>query len=372
MGKSVTKIRATDYPIFIGDIFKSLNDGIVSKKYSSIFILADENTAKHCLPVITEKFKSIHHSPAFASAAAGRPFTFHLISIPPGEQNKILDTVEFIWSKLVEGKADRHSILINLGGGVVTDIGGFAAATYKRGVDFIHVPTTLLSMADASIGGKTGFDFREIKNSIGLIKNPQAVFIYPGFLKTLPVDEFKSGLAEIIKHGLIAGKKTWKDILDLKTNVNDISADKIAATVKIKLSIVQQDPDEKNIRRQLNFGHTIGHALESWMIQKGEATFHGYCVAAGMIAEMHLSEQLAGLSAKERDEAQNLLLSIFPKINFNEQDIDAILSYMEQDKKNTSGKIGFVLLNKPGKMLIDQFVEKEKIKEALDYYRLLQ
>ncbi len=354
------RIRNTEYPIFIGDVLDKLYDCVTARKYSSLFILTDENTNKFCIPALKKS------GPKFQDAK--------VICVSSGEQNKTLQTVENIWQKLFEGKADRNSVLINLGGGVTTDMGGFAAATYKRGIDFIHVPTTLLCMADACIGGKTGIDFNSVKNAIGVFKNPQAVFIYPEFLRTLSPDEYKSGLAEIIKHGLIAGKKIWKDLVQTlnTTDASMLSSEQIAATLKTKLAIVQQDPEEKNIRRTLNFGHTVGHALESWQIKKGEKTFHGHCVAAGMIAELHLSEQQAKLSAKDKEEAVNLIKNIFPKVNFSENDIPEIINLMEQDKKNSSGKIGFVLMKNKGEMAINQFVDKENIKKALSYYQLLQ
>lgn len=359
MSKKTIKIQGTNYPVFIGDVFELLNDGIAAQKYSTVFILTDENTNKLCLPLLL---------------SSGFQHKLINIQIPSGESSKTLQTAEFVWKKLMREKADRNSVLINLGGGTVTDLGGFVAATYKRGIDFIHVPTTLLCMADACVGGKTGVDFQEVKNAIGVIKNPQAVFIYPGFLKTLPADEYRSGLAEIIKHGLIEGKKTWKDLVnDFKNQkMPDISNEQLAATLKIKLSVVKQDAEEKSIRRVLNFGHTVGHALESWLLGKGMKTYHGYCVAAGMITELYLSEHLAGLNEKQRDETVTLIKNIFPKIDFSEEDIPLIIEFMEQDKKNSSGKIGFVLMKKPGELLINRYVSKEKIKEALDFYRMLQ
>lgn len=354
------KINNTEHPICIGNVLSTLYNDITAIQYSSIFILTDDNTNKYCLPVLRKA------EPKFQSAK--------VICISSDEQNKTLKTVEYIWQNLFDNKADRNSVLINLGGGVTTDIGGFAAATFKRGIDFIHLPTTLLCMADACIGGKTGIDFNNVKNAIGVFKKPQAVFIDPEFLKTLPADEYKSGLAEIIKHGLIAGKKVWKDLLQPLKNTDTlmISSEQIAATLKTKISIVEQDPEEKNIRRILNFGHTIGHALESWLLQKNKKAYHGYCVAAGMIVELQLSEKYAGLHSKEKEEVVQFIRNIFSKIDFTENDIPDIIALMEQDKKNNLGKIGFVLMRDKGEMLINQFIDRKSIREALNYYRLLQ
>lgn len=354
------KISSKGYPVYIGDILGELCRSVTARNYSSVFILTDENTNKFCLPALRKSKLQIHAS--------------NIIRIPAGEQGKTIRTVEYLWKKLLEGNADRNSVLINIGGGVVTDLGGFAAATFKRGIDFIHVPTTLLCMADACIGGKTGIDFHNIKNVVGAFKNPQAVFIYPEFLKTLPADEYKSGLAEVIKHGLISGKKKRKELFQLlkKSETPELSAAQIAVTIKTKLAIVENDPNEKNIRRILNFGHTVGHALESWLMKKGEKTFHGYCVAAGMIIELQLSEQLARFPLKDKEEIVQVIQKIFPVISFTKRDIPAIIKLMEQDKKNASGKIGFVLINEKGQMEINRFIEKKEIRNALNEYLVLQ
>lgn len=243
-------IQLADYRVFIDNSFTKFSDFIRRKEFSKIFILTDENTKKHCLPILLKGVKVLSKA--------------KLIEIPSGEKHKNIETTQKIWLTLLENNADRKCLLINLGGGVIGDLGGWAAATYKRGINFIQIPTTLLAQVDASIGGKLGIDVWEFKNLIGAFQNPKAVFIFPNLLKALPEKELKNGFAEMIKHGIIADEKYLNRIL--KTNV-DKKTDwekLILPSLKIKKKIVEKDPEEKNIRKVLNFGHTIGHAVESF------------------------------------------------------------------------------------------------------------
>jgi 3-dehydroquinate synthase len=357
------RLEGNGYCVFIGEIFSELNNWLKEKNYSSLFIVTDLNVYDHCLSIIQQNV------PALAKAA--------VIPILPGESHKTTISVQIIWQMLIEHEADKKALLINLGGGLITDMGGFAAATYKRGIDFINVPTTLLAMIDASIGGKTGVDFDNIKNAVGVIKNPEAVFVHSAFLHTLPHDQLVSGLAEMIKHGLIAGEDLLLPLLMFSSTIlgelttipaNAATVNIMSESIGVKLNIVSKDPEEKNIRKQLNFGHTFGHALESWLLQKQQPVLHGICVAAGMIVALQLSEKLAGLDAIEKEKLVGHIKHLFPPILFREDDIDYIIGFMKQDKKNSSGEIRFVLMKEPGVMLVDQLVNEDEIKEGLKYY----
>jgi len=250
---------------------------------------------------------------------------------------------------------------------MVCDLGGFAAATYKRGIDFIHVPTTVLSMADASVGGKQGIDFMNYKNHIGVFQFPAAIFIHEPFLLTLPDEQKKSGFAEIIKHALIVGGKFWKKVKAI-SNLHDVSwKEIIEESIAIKSSVVDKDPREKDLRKILNFGHTIGHSIESFLLSKNQSTLHGYCIAAGMIGELYLSSIICGSSEKKRDEAIELIKKHFTRVDISENDFDVLIALMKQDKKNYDGKIQMVLLEKFGKPKIDCEVDEVMIKEALNF-----
>lgn len=340
-----------------GNNAEGLSSFLKDKNYSAHFILTDDNTHKHCLPVFTDNFRG----------RAFDPETGGIIKIYAGEQHKNIQAVEYVWKRLSEANADRNSVLINLGGGMVCDLGGFAAATYKRGIDFIHVPTSLLAMCDAAIGGKQGIDFLNFKNQVGVFESPRRVFINDGFLKTLPQEQLVSGFAEVVKHAFIAGGKFRKSVMEIDDLAKVRWKKIISASIDLKLSVVNRDPFEKNFRKVLNFGHTIGHALESFLLDKKLSPLHGNCVAAGMIGELYLSCICCGLSDKKREEAVSFIKSFFPKINFDEADISTIISLMKQDKKNSGGKIKMVLLEKFGKPMIDQEVDEMLIEEALRF-----
>ena len=279
------EIVSSNYSVWIGEDSLSKLD-ILS--YSKVAILVDENTKRDCL----------HKLPKIDSHI--------IIEVKSGEQNKTISTCNYIWEKLTENQFDKNSLLINLGGGVIGDMGGFCASTFKRGIHFIQIPTTLLSMVDASIGGKLAIDFKNFKNQIGLFNNPKTVLIYPEFLDTLPKKILKSGFSEVVKHALIADRDLWNNISSKR--FEDLDWLKIITTsVSIKNNIVLSDPYEIDMRKKLNFGHTYGHAIESFYLKKGTPVLHGEAVFAGMILET----QLSNLHPEEKLEIKNYILSNF-------------------------------------------------------------
>ncbi|MCL4113019.1 UNVERIFIED_CONTAM: hypothetical protein GTU68_064149 [Idotea baltica] len=276
-----------------------------------------------------------------------------------------------VWNDLSNLNADRKSLLINLGGGVLTDLGGFVASTFKRGINFINIPTTLLAMVDASVGGKTGVDLGVLKNQIGVINQPEMVLVVPNFLKTLEERQLHSGFAEMLKHGLIQSEIYWQE-LKLVSNFNEL--DKlIHDSVLIKNDVVLKDPTEQNIRKTLNYGHTLGHAIESHFLEDNskETLLHGEAIAIGMILEAYLSKTLTGLSLAELDDISKTFLSRYEKVSFSDADIEVILSLLKFDKKNSHGNINFVLLNSIGETQIDVKIDSNLFSEAFSYYKHL-
>ena len=326
-------IQANNYPIVIGE--NSLTE-FNFQDYSQIAILVDENTKRECL----KKLKKLENS--------------LIIEIKSGEEYKNINSCNFIWEQLTKNNFDRKSLLINLGGGVIGDMGGFCASTYKRGIDFVQIPTTLLAMVDASVGGKLGIDFMGLKNQIGLFNNPKAVLINPNFLETLPENQLKSGFAEVVKHALIYDGNLWKELQN--TSFNKLNCEEIIETsVQIKNNIVLADPNEKGERKKLNFGHTFGHAIESYYLEKGTPILHGEAVFMGMILETEISH----LSETDKNEIKNYILSNFalpytPK-KYN------LHKFLINDKKNQSGKINFSLLNKIGNCTIDNLFSSNEL-----------
>ncbi len=320
-----------DRVILTGDIRSGLTQFLNQGNYNRVAILADENTRRHCLPLIDNALNK-----------------FDLILIPSGEHHKNLTTCETIWGKMTGTALDRKSLMINLGGGVIGDMGGFCAATYKRGLDFINIPTTLLAMVDASVGGKSGIDFLGYKNHIGLFVSPAAVMIDPVFLKTLPENELRSGFAEVIKHSLIADADYWKKIVTLGFHQQPW-AEHIAHSVKIKSSVVERDPRESGLRKILNFGHTLGHAIESYFLEIiRKPILHGEAVAAGMICELFLSSEFNGLDPSDARSAVDYLSNTFGKLPIDLDMAGKIVSLTRQDKKNENGELRFSLLKKIG------------------------
>lgn len=318
--------------------------------YSKIIVLVDQNTAKHCYPLLKPLLPA-----------------HELIEIESGEKNKNLRTCEKIWQKLTDFQTDRNALMINLGGGVIGDMGGFCAATFKRGIDFIQIPTTLLSQVDASVGGKLGIDFQGFKNHIGVFQLPKNVIIDTVFLQTLPANELRSGFAEVIKHCLITDKKEWKKIS--KKELKDLNLQKIVAhSVGIKEKVVTEDPTEKGLRKILNFGHTVGHAVEGFYLETPQKLLHGEAIAVGMIAESWISLKKGLISKKKLAEIENYIFQIFPKIDFSAQDIPNITPLALQDKKNSGKKIKASLLTDIGVCDYDIEISEQEIAESLLYY----
>ncbi|WP_319229522.1 3-dehydroquinate synthase [Draconibacterium orientale] len=295
------------------------------------------------------------------------------VVVPAGERNKKIGSVEILWQFLSENEGDRKSLLINIGGGMLTDLAGFAASTFKRGIDFLNVPTTLLSQVDASVGGKTGFNFNGLKNEIGVFKEPVAVVINTDFLKTIDRNNFISGFAEMIKHGLIHSPEHLAELkeFDFDTIDYDRLQEIIRHSVNVKEHFVANDLTENNIRKALNFGHTVGHAFESLAMKQNRPILHGYAVAYAMIAELFLSVKMCGFPQTDCDELTKWMLDIYGKFEIEESDFDALYQLMTHDKKNESGRINFTLLPKVGEIAINQNCSKDLILEALKYYKSL-
>ena len=351
-------IQANNYPIHFNEkAYEALNLHLKENKYSKLFIIVDQNTNEYCAPQFLPFLET--------------DLTIEIIEFDAGEENKNIETCVQIWNVLTELGADRKSLIINLGGGVVTDLGGFVASTFKRGVDFIHIPTTLLAMVDASVGGKNGVDLGNLKNQIGVINVPIMVLIDTRYLETVPQNEMRSGLAEMLKHGLIYDKKYWEQFLDLKAiDFADFDA-LIYRSIEIKNEIVMQDPTEKNIRKALNFGHTLGHAIESYYLENVTKTtlLHGEAIAVGMVLESFISLRKNLINQAEYLQIKSTVTSIYDTIIFEENDIDPILELLIHDKKNEFGSIRFALLEGIGKIKINQLVENELILEAFTDYK---
>lgn len=336
--------------------YNALAEYLRQTVHSKVFILVDRNSKKDCLPIFLKEIQNSN--------------TFEIIEIKAGEIYKNLDTCLTIWNTLSASGADRKSIVINLGGGVVTDMGGFVASTFKRGIKFINVPTTLLSMVDASVGGKTGVDLGVLKNQIGLFSNPEMVLIDSTYLKTISDREIRSGLAEIIKYGFTFDISIWNKIKHFKTIDLKAIDSLIHRSVVIKNEVVLKDPREENIRKSLNFGHTIGHAIESYFLENEDkiALTHGEAVAAGMIIELYYSSKLLGFPIEHTNELKNFVLHFYGKYDIHESDFNPIIDLMQFDKKNVSGKVNFVLLDKIEHCKFDVQANNELLIEGLNYY----
>lgn len=351
-------ISAGNHSIYFNEqVYSFLETYIHEKRYSNIFILVDSNTSEHCLSYF------------LSSLVVEIPL--EIIELEPGEEHKTIATCVEVWQTLIELGADRKTLLVNLGGGVVTDLGGFVASTFKRGIDFINVPTSLLGMVDAAIGGKNGVDLGPIKNQIGVINPPRAVLIDTDFLSTLPNNQMRSGLAEMLKHGLIYDKTYWEKFKNLSKLDHYDLEELVYRSIEIKNQIVQQDPTENGIRKALNFGHTLGHAIESYFLDNNEkkSLLHGEAIAAGMILEAYLSYEKQLLNWEDYIEIKTLLLSLYEPIDFSEKDIEEILTYLIHDKKNEYGKIQFSLLEGIGLVSLNHYFENQQIKFAFEHYK---
>ena len=355
------------------NLHQELATAISECEHDRIFVLTDEHTLGCCWPQVKD-FLCLRQS--------------QMITIPAGDTHKDLESVGHVWSELQRMGATRHSLLINLGGGMVTDLGGFAASTFKRGIDFINLPTTLLAMVDASVGGKTGINFGGLKNEIGVFNDSKFVILDTHFLQTLDRENILSGYAEMLKHGLIANEKMWGELIQSMddglwfmddsqngkqpstinhqlSTINQLLAD----SVKVKERIVEEDPKERGIRKALNVGHTIGHAFESFAMKKGKPILHGYAVAYGIIGELYLSAVKCGFPQDKLRQTVNFIREHYGRMAISCDDYPALLELMTHDKKNTSGQINFTLLGGIGDIRINQTATEEDIKEALDFYR---
>lgn len=349
-------IQAASYPVhFQKESYTKLSNLIATKNYSTIFILVDENSFEHCYPKFIPNLDTDKR--------------IELIEIESGEINKNLETCIGVWNAITELGGDRKSVLITLGGGVITDLGGFVASCFKRGIDFVNIPTTLLSMVDASVGGKTGVDLGVLKNQIGLFANPEMVIVDDSYLTTLEEREIKSGTAEIIKYGLTYDINLFNEI---KNNADLKISELIFRSVAIKNEVVLQDPKEKNLRKILNYGHTLGHAIESFYLESEdkEHLTHGEAIAIGMVCESYMSFKLLGFSIKKVNEVKEVVLSIYNKTNLLKNDFSAILELLKHDKKNVNGQVNFVLLNDYEDFKIDCKVPLELVIESMEFYNL--
>jgi len=356
----MAEIKANTYSVFISkNIAKEINWFLNANenRYSKLFILVDENSLKYCYPQLVVEI------PAFEDA--------EIIEIESGEENKNIEICTQIWAALSEYVAERHSLLVNLGGGVIGDMGGFIASTFKRGIRFINIPTTLLSQVDASVGGKVGIDLNHLKNEIGLFSNPSAVFVNTGFLSTLDKRQLLSGFAEIIKHALITDLAYWKKVKKISFDNFEKLEDLVVTSIQIKNKIVKEDPLEKNIRKTLNFGHTIGHALETFFLEQPQVKkqlLHGEAVAIGMICETYLSHCVLKLPASTLKEITSFILSVYNPIHLFEKDSQRLIELMYHDKKNENGELNFSLISSIGTCEINNVVSTDLVKEALNYY----
>ena len=339
--------------ILSDNITGALEEAIAAIEHDKLFLLCDENTLRLSVPVI--------------QSVADR---CGIITIPAGDTNKGLESISHVWAELQRMGATRHSLMVNLGGGMVTDLGGFAASTFKRGIKFINIPTTLLSMVDASVGGKTGINFGGLKNEIGVFNNADCVILDTIFLRTQDSDNLCSGYAEMLKHGLISDRKMWTELIafDILDPNLSLLQRMVADSVKIKERIVLEDPLEHGIRKALNVGHTIGHAFESWALKR-KPILHGYAVAYGIVSELYLSAKKAGFPTDVLHQTVRYILDHYGRLPITCDDYDELLALMTHDKKNVADTINFTLLGGIGDIIINQTATREEIIEALDFFR---
>ncbi len=334
----------------------SVGCAVLEEEHDKLFVLTDETTRRLCWPVVKDE-------PALAGA--------QLMTIGVSDENKTLESLVSIWKELQRGGATRHSLLVNLGGGMVTDIGGFAASTFKRGIKYVNVPTTLLSMVDASVGGKTGINFGGLKNEIGVFSTSRQVVIGAEFLKTLDMENILSGYAEMLKHGLISNVEHWAELLTFDFEEMDYSrlSQMLAKSIEVKERIVDADPLEQGLRKALNLGHTVGHAFESLALAEGRTVLHGYAVAWGLVCELYLSAKLTGFPKDKLQQTLRFIRENYGTFAIDCKEYDTIYNFMTHDKKNTSGVINFTLLGDVGDIRINQTATKAEITDMLDFFR---
>lgn len=342
--------------IICKNLQSELQNFLQSVKYDKLFVLTDSNTLELCLPMLKE-----------VPQLQGAP----VITVEAGDTNKNIEQVTAIWMRLCNEGASRNSLLLNVGGGMITDMGGFVAATFKRGIHSVNVPTTLMASVDAAVGGKTGINFNGLKNEIGSFYPPLCVLIDSSFLKTLDRDNLLSGYAEMVKHALISNMETYRAILSFDLDLVDYTLlnQMVAQSVAVKERIVEEDPKEMGIRKALNLGHTVGHAYESLSFRKGRPVLHGHAVAAGLVSELYLSYKKCGFPMEILSQVVYYLKKYYPPFFFNCDDYEALYELMTHDKKNEGGIINFTLLSQVGEVQINQSVTKEKVLESFDFYR---
>lgn len=350
LAKISTKTGWLFYMKYVQDI-AHLNIWFHNFSGNKVFFLVDENTHEHCLPNVIANLPDLKE--------------YEILEVEPGEETKSIEVAANLWMSLAELGAERTDVIVNVGGGVVTDLGGFIASTFKRGMPFINVPTSLLAMIDAAQGGKTGIDLGGAKNLVGTFTDAELIFLEASFLKTLPDLQLRSGFAEMMKHGLIADKNHWRNACISYPKINE---ELIATSAEIKQSIVDEDPKEKGLRKLLNFGHTVGHAIESFMLQNELPILHGEAIAAGMLVEAELSKSLCGLSDEEFSEITLQIDGVFERLPLLSENIDAILEWLKFDKKNKSGELRFSLLEKIGKGVYDIAVPMSDVQVAMSNY----
>ena len=367
--------------IISNDIEHDLATAVAESEHDRVFVLTDDTTHECCLPKVATLLAQYDAVP---------------ITIAHGDQHKTLAALGDVWTALQQGGATRHSLLINLGGGMITDLGGFAAATFKRGINFINIPTTLLAMVDAAVGGKTGINFGGLKNEIGAFADARFVIINTCFLDTLDAENLCSGYAEMLKHALISDERMWAEHVNFDLSQPDLAElqHMVAESIAVKERIVAEDPHEHGIRKALNFGHTIGHALEEFALQQAGGAvvstaptyqttggavvstapgnrplLHGYAVAFGLIGELYMSARKAGFPTERLHQTTRFIRENYAQTEFTCNDYPTLLNLMRHDKKNTSGVINFTLLHNIGDIRINQTATDEEIREALDFIR---
>lgn len=345
---------STQFTLEIGSILDSSLAKLLAKKYadSKVVIIVDENTHDNCLEYMLTSFETLKEA--------------EVMLLPVGEENKVMEVCFQVWEALTEYQIGRKDLIINLGGGVVTDMGGFIASIFKRGVDFIHIPTSLLGMVDASIGGKTGIDLGPYKNQLGVFSHPKYIFIDPVFLETLPAEEWMNGYAEMLKHALISDRKQYIKLKKINSDLELKKLKTLTDSIKVKFDIVEEDPLEKGRRKVLNFGHTIGHAIEGFFLDK-EPISHGHAVAIGILAESYISMIQGKLNKTDYNDIELTILEKFPVPAIELEDIQEIVQLTKNDKKNEANKIYCSLLSEIGVCEINCEVKEAEIEAALNY-----
>jgi len=358
MAKKIIRERGS---VYSGEgMWQSLNEIVATIRPSKVYVLTDQNTKEHCLPHFLKQYNYAEH--------------LHVLCIKAGETYKNIATSLELWKQLSSTGADRNSLLINLGGGVVTDLGGFVASTFQRGIEFINIPTSLLAMVDASVGGKNGVDLGMLKNQIGIIRDAKAILVDTSFLNTLPDAHFTSGVTEMIKHGFIHSEDYLKRVMDMdRENASEI-AQLIWESIEIKNDVITQDPTEKGLRKTLNYGHTLGHAIESFCLDVSERKplLHGEAIAIGLVLATFISSELYSFPKNKLEKTSAHLIKTFGKEEFSSSEIDAIIKLLIFDKKNSNGEIRFVLLENIGQHKINCLVPDALIYEAFKFYRNYQ